>query len=230
MARTTPNRRDVLKTVGAAGSLGVVGIATGSGNELGSVRFIEAGLVHDLPDSHPYHGFGRDGLKAYRIDPTEGILTIRRETPEAARKLFEEGKAVVAGRKLQSAPAVASATSQPKLLTTELTSGYRPAGTVRLAEPRYPPEISIRATGGDVAVSADGVTDHLPIGREYERELDPRDVTVRTAQVVDELVANPAVPKSQRSLKTEYGTVTVEAIPRLKARDYGELTVVDVNR
>lgn len=229
MTGKTPKRRDVLKAAGTVGSVGVVGLASGSQVEYGSVRFIEAGLWYDLPDEHPYYELGIDSLKPYRLDKNNEKLALLPEAPDVVHRLVAEHDTIIAGTVMRAGPAVIGGTGRTELLTTEFASGYRPAGAVRLTESLQQPSAFIKVNDGNVTVSVDGVTDRLPTNREYSRKLDVRKVTAKTAQVVNEPVDNPAVPEAQRSLKTEYGEVTVPTVPTVNAINHGELNILELS-
>lgn len=226
MRDSTIDRRTVLKSVGVAGALTGPQVVRASVDERDTVRLVEAGVVFDVPDGHPYLRFTTDGRPTYGVDRDRVLLSAL--VDRSVRRTVLDNDVLVNADGVGAPPAATDAGATTSL-PTALDSRHRTRAFVTLDEPVEPPRVEVSRRGDGFQVAGSGFTERLTPGTTIERRLDPRPVTVRTERVLDERVDNESVPPAERGLKTERGTVTVDAVPTVVARDYGELTVALLN-
>lgn len=100
-----------------------------------------------------------------------------------------------------------------------------PREKVALTEPETPPSISIEEVGDGFVVSIDGDTREVEPGVTEVTRLPSRPVVAETTNVTDEIVEIDDVPEYRWGPRTEFGEVTVEAIPEVLVTDHGALEV-----
>lgn len=223
------NRRDLMKSVGVS-SLAATGVVQGfRREELGKARIIETGIVYAIPERDDYHEVHLDERYQYYVHPETHEVNVFK-VPNLSKKALVDDDIVVNGDEMAAtAPPTSITDTEPsRLLPTELGSYFRRTRGVILENPRPERPFIARLTGQRIQLEANEFAVDHPPGETRTYELPTTRMTVETKTVTDELVDAEEIPENQRSRKTEYGTVTVEATPTLHVRDRGEMTIVDL--
>ena len=221
-------RREALKAIGVAGSLTTTGVLTDQQTPYGTVRLIEAGIEYDLPNGYNYNTYHLDGQPMYHVGADGTRLFLTRSAPASVRRLFAKSDVITSGDRVTGTPGVLTNTRPTKGVTTKLASGARPVIGVALAESHTKPTIEIRRLDQTPVIATKTVEKEVTSDLETSHSVKPREITAETRHVLDERVDDESVPMHERALKTEYRDVQVEAVPKVRIRDHGELTVMDV--
>jgi hypothetical protein len=221
MSENNIQRRDVLKTVGAASALGVVGTAQGTKSDEGSVRLVELGIEYDLPGGHNYQRVHVEGNPLYRVDGDRVVLDSL--ASGEVRDTFANNDVVVNGVDATSIPSETTETQTVEAIPTALAAREDPRELTHLTESHRLPDVGVEVSGDDPIVVAEGVRQTLSPGSERVLELPPRTVSAETIHVTDETAEIEGVPEHMWGPKTEYGVVEVEAVSTVVVRDRGEL-------
>lgn len=221
MSENNIQRRDVLKTVGAASALGVVGTVQAAKSDEGSVRLVELGIEYDLPGGHNYQRVHIEGKSPYHVDSDSVVLSS--VAPDEVRDTFANNDVVVNGVDATTIPSETTETRTVKAIPTGLAAREDPRELTHLTESHRLPDVGVEVTGGEPTVVAEGVRQTLSPGAERTLELPSRTVSAETIRVTDEIAEIEGVPEHMWGPKTEYGAVEVEAVPTVVVRDRGEL-------
>lgn len=222
-------RREVLRSVGAAGVGGAVigGARLAEAEPTGHAptRTVDVGVQYELPDGPDYFATEVDGDYLYTVEPGERVV-VHRHVPDRVDDLFEQQHTVFGAVDVHAPP---ERISGPKVqrVPTELSRNRIVRRSVSLAEPIRPPTVVARARGPTqepmVVVEGDRVT--LSSGERRRLELDPVELTVTTRHETDEVVAVEGVPEHEWGVKTEFDSTTVQAVPTVTLKNHGKLDV-----
>lgn len=221
MSENNIQRRDVLKTVGAASAFGVVGTVQGAQSDEGSIRLVEMGVEYDLPGSYNYQRVHVEGKSPYRLDGDSVIVDSI--VPDEVRDAFVNNDVVVNGLDQTAIPSETVSTETVKAVPTELAAREDPRELTHLTESHQLPDVRVEVNGNDPIVVAEGVRQTLALGAEREFQLPARTVSAETYRVTDEIAEIEGVPEHMWGPKTEYDSVDVKAVPTVTVRDRGEL-------
>lgn len=220
----TINRREILKLIGASGSIAITGTATASKIDTEPIRLVEVGLRYQLQEEHSYVGAHSEGLPGYYVDEETKRLLLT-PTIGDARSVFEETELVVAAPDPGATPHRLTPREQTDILPTSLKNYHRPYERVRLEDPITPPRVQVEDAGGSPRVVAEGIHTTLGTDGSGSIELESRIVSVDTYRITDEIVEIAGVSDHRQGPKKEYDSVQVEAQPVI---DYRYLTDVAV--
>lgn len=221
MSENNIQRRDVLKTVGAASAFGVFGTVRGAKSDEGSVRLVELGIEYDLPRGHNYQRVHIEGKSLYSVDGDSVVLSL--VAPDEVRDTFANNDVVVNGVDATTIPSETTETETVKAIPTALAAREDPRELTHLTEPHRLPDVGVEVTGDDPTVVVEGVRQTLSPGAERALELPARTVSAETIRVTDEIAEIDGVPEHMWGPKTKYDSVDVEAVPTVVVRDRGEL-------
>lgn len=221
MSENNIQRRDILKTVGAASAFGVVGTVRGAQADKGSVRLVELGITYDLPQGYKYQRVHVEGKSLYQVDGD--TVTLDSLASEEVRSAFVGNDVVVNGVGRTTLPSDTGTIGTVEAVPTALAARNDPHELTHLTESHKLPDVRVEATGDGPTVVAEGVRQTLSPGAEREFLLPTQTVSAETIQVTDEIAEIEGVPEHKWGPKTEYGSVEVEAVPTVKVQDHGEL-------
>lgn len=225
MSENKINRREAIKAISVAGGLGTISSTGGAvDEEIGSTRLIEVGLEYELNENHNYRIFGGDTARLYRIESDERA-TITRHAVEEVKSLFMSNNVIVNSDYMGPPPLVTNEIEHTMGLPVSLASRYRTSEFVKLAEEFNPPEVNVSQDRNQIKLTVEDISTEISPGPEQTISLSPREVVAETITVQDERVDDSSLPKPQRSLRTKQGKVSVDATPKVKIRDFGEVTV-----
>lgn len=102
MSENNIQRRDVLRTVGAASTFGVVGTVQAAQSDEGSVRLVEMGLKYNLPEGYNYQRVHVEGKSTYHVSGDSVVVDSL--APDEVRDTFVDNDVVVNGMTRRVSP------------------------------------------------------------------------------------------------------------------------------
>lgn len=224
MSENHIQRRDVLKTVGTASTLGVVGTVHAARSNEGAVRLVEMGMKYDLPDGYNYQRVHVEGKSPYHVDGNSVIVDS--VAPNEVQNAFIDNDVVVNGVGRASLAPETQTTGTVQAVPTELAAREDPYELTHLTESHRLPDVRVKVAGENPTVLVEGIRQTLTPGAERELELPARTISAETYTVTDEIAEIEGVPEHMWGPKTEYDSVAVEAVPRVTVRDRGEFDLL----
>lgn len=226
-------RRQFLKTTGAAASLGAFTGVTKAipDTDLGSVHFVEVGLEADVSDVSDADAslpvFHWDFPLPHAVDAAGETLYLRERMDDEAVRLVTERDTVVKAAEFHSGP-TSLLSGARETVPFELGPHYRRnyvlelENAIRLSAIVVEPQADFT-----VGVSGRVVSDSVSPGSEHEYELDSVEATVKLSKQTDKQRESPDVPDRLLGFERKEWTETVTLEPTLKVSNFGKLSVVD---
>ncbi|USZ68630.1 twin-arginine translocation signal domain-containing protein [Halorussus salilacus] len=227
------DRRKFLKAAGATaamGAAGVVPVEAKPGTSLGPTHFVEAAFEVELPAlddpraSYPVMHFETPLDRTVSPDGEQLFLT--KPAPESAIETIKQNEGVVRAQQFHPLSDGLGGGKVNKI-PTNLLEHYRRGYFFEPEDAIEVPSVEFERNGNVISPSGKNVSGTINPGSEGTFELGSQDVSVELRKSTDDLVENPDVPEKYRATKTERWTETVRITPKLRIRNYGQVTAID---
>lgn len=225
-----PERRTVLKAVGATAGVGSFSALSRAGKTdgFGSVRFLEVGMHYEVSASQSLQTSHVDVPRKYYLQPEQRTLNLVRTIGKEDKETFATNDVVASVNGfIQSLPMAASRSQPTSALTTDLTPALHSKTNLHLDEPYRGPSVEIRRQNERVQIVGERAQREVEPGMTLEHRFGRDEVVAQKLEVKAETVDEPRIPENARASKTTTHLEPVEVRPVVRVRDYGDLTVLD---
>lgn len=236
--QSTVNRRTVLKAAGVSTVLPTIG-STVSAKASPKITFSEVGLVHEVPEPldenvhYPYSHVDEFSL-ARTVDEIDRTLYLNRRYIPQAVKLAKNNRALLAGEEY-SVPQVTLPQNQAGALVTKRGAQYRILQALRVESGYTLPQIVITEERNEIAITTPDGRTLVPTNEEVEVEFTSQEVTIQSYTLLEKDSVETTGDDGEewepwrKPKPKHFETETIEVVPRLKVRNYGQLEVADVD-
>lgn len=227
MSENQSNRRDVLKTIGVASSLGVVGSIPVNAEKMGTVHLLEAKIVYDIPETDDYLGGHFNMLAPYKIDgKSERLFITDVATSNEERVLLKRDEVVNhVDQQLTAPPSTATLEAPALTLPISADSTRKWGRFVELASPVAVPTVNIRRLNNRFVVEANRRRIDVSNHSRHSLVLDEHDIHIKQKIDTGEKEEIDGLHPSQWGTKSRIETKSVTAEAKLVVEDYGVLDV-----
>lgn len=224
MAKSNISRREVVKVLGASGTLSTVGAGMAIAETGDEVRLLEVGLKYSLPDREDYHKYFTEGTSKYSVNPRKETVTLFRTLRSETRSRIKESSVVVAGQdKFLTSTGTLVEGGKRNSLPTGLNLKNQPNEFLYLSSDHKQPPIRATITDKEVSVTVNGHT--LKPTQSEVYELPKKEVHGETVTVTDEHAEIEGVPEHQLGPKQTFNSVKLTVAPKLVIEDHGTLSI-----
>jgi len=206
----TFRRRDFLKTTAVATGVGAFGIqAARAESRLGTVRFAQAGIVHDVVEDHEdLITVENDVAPQHVVDEQAGVFQFTPFATEQTKSAIKSNEEIIFEAQGYQAPPSQTVGGAPSTrITTGLSTDFRTTNYVPITEQYTPEQFAITTRGGDVEVSSDAAQLTVTPGEQKSVTLDKE--------------------TARGKAYNDTGVREITVVPRLEVRNFGELDVLD---
>jgi len=203
-------RRNVLKTAGAAG-LYALGSGAAAAEKSGqTVRFVNSAVTYQIETEQDAHiqTVDIDDIAKHTVSPADGMLDVKKWLlSDEERNLFEESKRILWTGQYQQWPTTVLGDRPVDITPTERIKKLRVAEGFSLAQKLTPPTVRLKSDGDDAVVSTREQSTVVTPGETETVKLPEQHIIIQT------------------NGSTDSSKVDGTAIPKISVRNFGQLTV-----